>query len=116
MVAGHRIDPDLAAEKQLVLIAKAKVEDACIFQEKLTLLWNKDFEGCDVERLQIDFCIGEIRIPREIQNQIGSKTVFQVNARREREFGVLTRLLVIPGQSVRLHDEEPSAADIFNAA
>ena len=47
-----------------------KVEDARIFEEKLALLRNKDFERCEIERLQIDFGIGKIRVSRQIQDEV----------------------------------------------
>jgi hypothetical protein len=63
-------DADLTAEKQLILIAKRKIKDASILQEKLALLGNENLEWRGVERLQIHLGIGKIGIPRHIQNQV----------------------------------------------
>ena len=67
MITRYGVNANLAAEKQLILVSKGKVECAGVFQEKLAFLWNKYLEWCDVEWLQIDFRVGKIGVAGEIQ-------------------------------------------------
>jgi len=58
----------LPAKKQLVAVAKVKVECASIFQEELTLFRDKDFKWREVKRFEVNLSIREIRIAGEIEN------------------------------------------------
>ena len=66
MIAGDGIDADLAAEKEEILIADVEVEDAGVFEKKLALFGDKDFEGSEIERLKVHFGVGEIGVAAEI--------------------------------------------------
>src|SRR2546422_4045465 len=70
LLAGYRINSNLTAKEQLILVTDIEVEDARIFEEELALLRNEDFERCEIERLQIDFGIGKIRVSRQIQDEV----------------------------------------------
>src|SRR5437879_965660 len=70
LLSGYWINSNLTAKEQLILVADVEVEDPCVFEEELTLLRNEHFERCEIERLKIDFGIGKIRVPRQIQDQI----------------------------------------------
>jgi len=63
---GYRIDPNLAAKKQLVLIADIEVEYPGILQEELALLRNKDLERGQIKWFKIYFSIGEISVARQV--------------------------------------------------
>src|SRR5262249_32593768 len=67
LITRYGVNANLPAEKQLILSSKGKVEYSGVFQKKLALLWNKYLEWCDIERLQIDFGVGEVGVAGEIQ-------------------------------------------------
>src|SRR5229473_1416936 len=73
LLPGYWINSNLTAKEQLVLVADVEIEDAGIFEEKLALLRNEDFERRQIERLKVDLGIGKIRVPREIQDKIGAE-------------------------------------------
>src|SRR5437762_14283813 len=73
LIARYGVNANLSAEKQLILIAEGELEYAGIFQEKAALLWKIYLEGCDIEQLQIDFRIGEIRVAGEVEEQTGAE-------------------------------------------
>src|SRR5438034_1181763 len=64
LIAGDGIDSDLPAEEQLVLVPQGEIEYASVFEKKLALLGNEYFEWRDVERFEIDFGIGKVRVAR----------------------------------------------------
>ena len=116
LIARYGVDADLAAEEQLILVAEGEVEYAGVFQEKVALLWKIYLEGCDIEGLQIDFRVGEVRVAGEIQEQTGAESILYIDACGQRGERGLAGLFVVPCQAVRLDDEERSAADIVYAA
>ncbi len=72
LLAGYRINSNLTAKEQLILVANIETEDACVFEEKLALLRNKDFERRQIEWFEVDVGIGKIGVPREIQERASS--------------------------------------------
>src|ERR1051326_5602838 len=62
LLAGHKINADLAAEEELVLDAAVEAEDAGIFEKELAFLRNKYLEGRQVEWLGIDVGVSEVSI------------------------------------------------------
>jgi hypothetical protein len=48
LITRYRVNANLSAEKQLILVSKGKVEYASVLEEKLALLWNKYLEWCDI--------------------------------------------------------------------
>jgi len=66
LLPGYRIDPNLAAKKQLVLIADIEVEYPGILQEELALLRNKDLERGQIKWFKIYFSIGEISVACQV--------------------------------------------------
>src|SRR5260370_12032837 len=70
LLSGYRIDSDLTAEEQLILVADVEVEDPCVFEEELTFLRNEHLERCEIQRLKIAFRIAKISVSRQIQDQI----------------------------------------------
>src|SRR6267378_8274465 len=95
LLASHRIYSNLTAEEQLILISNIKIKDSGVFEEKLALLRNKDFERCQIEWLKVDFGVGKISVACEIQDDVGGEAVFEVDSTRQREFRVLSGLLII---------------------
>src|SRR5256885_15324807 len=65
------------------LIAEGELLYAGVFQEKAALLWKIYLEGCDIEGLQIDFRIGEIRVAGEVEEQTGAEAILYIDARSE---------------------------------
>src|SRR4051794_25626299 len=79
LFAAHWIDTDLAAEEEQVRVSfEGEVENAGIFQEELSLLWEEELVWGQIELLCIDVRIGEISIDREIGNKIGAKAQLHV--------------------------------------
>src|SRR6266700_400855 len=70
LLAGDRIDPDLAAEKHLVLISQIEIEDPRVLQKKLALFGNENLERRQIELLLIDIGVCEIRISSEVQDKV----------------------------------------------
>ena len=70
LLPGYWINSNLTAKKQLILIADIEIEDPCVFEEELALLWNEDFERRQIERLKVHLGIGKIRVAREIQDEV----------------------------------------------
>jgi hypothetical protein len=101
----------LTTEKQLVLVADVEIEHTRILQEEWTFLGYEYFEWGEIERLKIDFGICEIGVPCKVQDEVRTEAVLDIESAGQREFGVLPRLFVVPGQTVRLNNEEPSASD-----
>ena len=116
MIARYGVNANLSAEKQLILFAEGELEYASIFQEKAALLWKIYLERCDIEGLQIDFRVGEIRVAGEIQEQTGAESILYIDARGQRGERGLAGLFVVPCQAVRLDNEEPAAPDIVYSA
>src|SRR5437763_13177566 len=116
LVARYGVDANLAAEKQLILVAQGAGENAGVLQEKVALLRQIYLEGCDIEGLQIDFRVGEIRVAGEIQEQTGAESILYIDARGQRGERGLAGLFVVPCQAVRLDNEEPDAPDILYSA
>src|SRR5437763_295252 len=116
LIARYGVNANLSAEKQLILFAEGELEYASIFQEKAALLWKIYLERCDIEGLQIDFRVGEIRVAGEIQEQTGAESILYIDACGQRGEGGLAGLSVVPCQAVRLDDKEPSAAGIVYTA
>src|SRR5262249_41955165 len=116
LLPGYRVDPDLTAEKQLILVTDVKVKHARIFEKELPFLWDQDFERRDIEGLKIDIGIGKIGITGEIQHHVGAEAILNVQSAGDGKSRVLPGLPIIPGQAVGLDDEEPSAADIADTA
>src|SRR5947208_12618384 len=116
LVARYGVDANLAAEKQLIVVAQGEGENAGVLQEKVALLWKIYLEGCDIEGLQIDFRVGEVRVAGEIQEQTGAESILYIDACGQRGEGGLAGLSVVPCQAVRLVDKVPSAADIAYTA
>jgi hypothetical protein len=50
-LAGYRINSNLTAEKELVLVTDVEIEQPSVFEEKLTLLRNEYLERCEIKRL-----------------------------------------------------------------
>src|SRR5213596_3511251 len=111
LIARYGVDANLAAEKQLILVAQGEGENAGVLQEKVALLWKIYLEGCDIEGLQIEF-----RVAGEIQEQTGAESLLYIDARGQRGERGLAGLFVVPCQAVRLDNEEPSAPDIVYSA
>src|SRR5712691_9513909 len=116
LLAGHRVNPNLTREKQLVPVADIEAEDPRVFQEELTLFGNEDLEGCQIELLQIYVRVSEIRISRNIQNKIRTEAILDIEPARKRELGFPPGLFVIGCQPVWLYNEELSAPDVGDAA
>src|SRR5205814_10020271 len=102
--------------KQLILNAQGELGFAGVFQEKAALLWKIYLEGCDIEGLQIDFRVGEIRVASEVKEQTGAEAILYIDACGQRRERGLAGLFVVPCQAVRLDDKEPSAPDIVYSA
>src|SRR5438477_8597345 len=115
MISSDCVNSDLATEKQLVLAAQREIEDPGIFKEELTFLGNENFERRNIEWLKIHFRVSKIGVAREIQDQVGTETVFHIDAAGEREFQVLARLFVIAREPIGLHNKKSSAADVLDA-
>src|SRR5262249_6302958 len=116
LITCYGVNANLSAEKQLILVSKGKLEYAGVFQEKLALLWNKYLEWCDIEWLQIDFRVGEIRVAGEIQKQIGADSVLHIDASGERKERRLASLFVVPCQAVGFDNKKPSAPVVLYPA
>src|SRR5437879_8793562 len=106
LLAGHRINSNLPAEKQLILVAQVEIEDPSIFQKKLPLFRNKNLERRQVELLLIHVRVGEIRICCKIRNQIGAQPVLHIQSSSQWKLRVFAALLVVLRQSVRFNDED----------
>jgi integrase len=65
LLARHRVDADLAAEEQLILVTERKVEHSCVLQKELPLVGNVDWEWRKVDVFLVH--VG------------GRKSVFQVS-------------------------------------
>src|SRR6266566_7655926 len=115
LLSGYWIYSNLTAKEQLIRIADIEIEDPCVFEEELALLRNEDFERRQIERLKVHLGIGKIRVACQIQDEVRSKAVLNIDSARQREFGVLPCLLVVAGQSVWFHSEESSTADVLDA-
>ena len=115
LIPGEGIDTNLTTKKQLIPVAQGKVENSGIFQEKLTFLGDEHFERCEIEWFQVHVRVSKIRVGGQVQYKVGAETVFHVDSARQRELRVLPGLLVISREAIRLHDEESSAANVFNA-
>ena len=109
---GHRVDSDLTAEKQLVLVADVEVEYSGILQEELTLLGYEYLKWREIKRLEIDFGVGKIRVSSEIQDEVRTEAILDIESPSEWKFGVLPSLFVVLDQTVRLNDEESCASDV----
>ena len=70
LLPGYWINSNLTAKEQLILVSNIKIEDPCVFEEELALLWNEDFERRQIERLKVHLGIGKIRVPRQIQDEV----------------------------------------------
>src|SRR5947208_4548172 len=112
LIARYGVNANLSAEKQLILFAEGELEYASIFQEKAALLWKIYLERCDIEGLQIDFRVGEIRVAGEIQVQTGAESILYIDACGQRCEGGLDGLSVVPDLDVPLGGEGPSAGEI----
>src|SRR5207302_9832269 len=115
LIARNGVDANLAAEKQLIPAAEGEGKYAGVLQEKVALLCKIYLEGCDIEGLQIDFRVGEIRVAGEIQKQTGAESILYIDARGQRGERGLAGLFVVSCQAVRLDDKEPAAPDIVYA-
>jgi hypothetical protein len=111
-LAGHRIDSNLTAEKQLILVAEVEIEHSRVLQEERTLLGYEYFEWREIEWLKIDFGIGEVCVTGKIQDEVRTEAVFDIESAGQRELGVLPCLFVILNQSVGFYDKKSSASDI----
>src|SRR4029077_1030654 len=95
LIPRHRIDADLAAEEQQVLVTHIEIENSGIFQEKLALLRNKNGKRSQIELLLVDIRGGKIGIPREVQNNVRANSILDIQAAGERKCWILSRLLVV---------------------
>jgi len=115
LIPRHRIDADLAAEEQQVLVTHIEIENSGIFQEKLALLRNKNGKRSQIELLLVDIRGGKIGIPREVQNNVRANSILDIQAAGERKCWILSRLLVVLQQPVGFYDEEPPTSDVGDA-
>src|SRR5437764_8385897 len=103
LIARYRVNADLSAEKQLILVvAEGELEYAGVFQEEAALLRKIYLEGCDVEGLQIDFRVGEIRVAGEIQEQTRAESILYIDACGHRGEWGYAGLIIIPYHAVHL--------------
>src|SRR6266481_5053612 len=70
LLSGYWINSNLAAKKQLILVADIEIEGPRVFKKELAFFRNEDFEWRQIERLKVDLGIGKVRVPRQIQDEV----------------------------------------------
>jgi len=101
----------LPAEEELVGLLVSELKKAAVFQKEGPLLRQEDLERRDVETQRVYIDIGEIRINREIRNQVASQPILEIEAAAMQSLRALFAVRPEASQHVRLDEKQAAAAD-----
>ena len=109
----HWVNPNLASEKQEILIPEQEVEHVRVFKKEAPLSWDQDGIWREVELLLVDIGIGKIGVHGAQSNQIIAQPIFHIDTARMKGIPGFSRQAPSAQQSIRLHNEQASVLDPF---